>query len=733
MKNSEFIFILCNIGPIIEGMLPKYLLLSSLFIIPTQANWLTIPAHERDKYIGKNIKKILETYHYRQLSIDNSFSQKAFEQFLKEIDSNKRFLLQKDVDSLKKFDKKIDDEMEDGDFQLLKSAQRLLKDRIKTLDEHREVILKKPFDFDKKESLEWDADKRKFFKSISELKNYWRKIFKYETMTEYITLTKQQKEKSKQKKDTKKKKEPLLSKKELRKKARKEISKRYRMFFNRLSTQDHDDHLEDFFNAVSNVFDPHTSYLPPKRKEDFDIDISGSLEGIGAILEEDDIYIKVNKIVIGGAAWQQNKKGKGLGVGDYILRVQEKKTGKVTDLVGKKASDAVTHIRGKKGTTVVLYVKKPDGRHVHIPIIRDVIELNANFAKGSVIGHKKFKHKIGHIQVPKFYRDFGNNRRNCTDDVKMELDRLKALKVNAIILDLRNNGGGALEDARQMTGLFIKKGPVVQVRDHAGKIEVLEDKDSSILYDGPMIVMINRFSASASEILAGALQDYRRAIIVGGAYSHGKGSVQAILNLSQGPIDLKFGHLKLTIQMFYRITGSSTQYRGITPDIILPDPFEHIKNREKDLEYSLPWEQVPKRTFTVWNKQKYNLPALKKQSQNRVEANKRFKKINTYIDYLNKKSSQTSVSLNFTDIMKDEKDSEKMAKKMKEQEENKQITIANYQSSLKPSKIKPENKKRWEEDFKKRTQEWKKEIRSDPLLEESIYIIDDMIRMAAKV
>ena len=452
------------------------------------------------------------------------------------------------------------------------------------------------------------------------------------------------------------------------------------------------------------------------------------MEGIGAVLQEEGSFIKVVKIVTGGAAWRQKE----LEVGDYILGVRQGKTGNSVNLVEMKSSDAVHYIRGKKGTEVVLHVKKIDGSRKSISIVRDIIEIGANFSKSSVIGHKNFNIKVGHIQVPKFYRDFGNKRRNCTEDVKRELNRLKEFNVDAIILDLRNNGGGALEDARQMSGLFIKEGPIVQVRNHLGQIEVLKDNDPSITYDGPLIVMINRFSASASEILAGVLQDYNRAIIVGGAHSHGKGTVQAVLNLNQGPLinmfDLKIGALKVTIQMFYRVIGDSTQYRGITPNIILPDPLGHIKNREQDLEFSLPWGKVKAQKFTPWKKQKYNLAILKKRSKQRVNKNKRFKRIKKSTAYLIKKGNKTKISINIKDILKEEQESKKMAERLKLDEENKDITITNYEASLKAAhKIRPGDEKQWKSDFEQRKEEMKKTTRKDTLLEESIYIINDMV------
>ena len=444
----------------------------------------------RNKLLGSQIKNALETYHYAKLSIDDTLSQKAFDQFLTKVDFGKQFLLQKDVNELSKFQFDMDDQMVSGDHKLLIKTMNILAERIKTIDQFKDQVFKEKFHFNKKEKLELDPEKRKFNETVKELKEYWRKTFKHSTLVRYVELQEEQnnppeKKDKENKKDKKKKKEKKLTDAELLKKAREAINKKYTKYFSRILSEDSEDHLEKFFNAISNVFDPHTSYLPPKKKEDFDIDISGSLEGIGAVLSEDGSYIKVVSIVPGGAAWRQ----KGLSVEDHILMVAQGDKEPVS-LVDMRVDDAVRYIRGKKGTEVRLTVKKADGTRKIIPIIRDVVQIAASYAKSSIIEHKKIKRKVGYIHVPKFYRDFDGNSRNCSDDVRNELLSFKKHKVDAVILDLRNNGGGALEDARKMAGLFIKKGPIVQIKNHRGLIEVLRDNDSNVVYDGPLIVML---------------------------------------------------------------------------------------------------------------------------------------------------------------------------------------------------------------------------------------------------
>ncbi|MEI8348455.1 MAG: carboxy terminal-processing peptidase, partial [Pseudomonadota bacterium] len=457
---------------------------------------------------------------------------------------------------------------------------------------------------------------------------------------------------------------------ELWQKARDAISKKYQRFFSRLMKEEYDDYLENFFNAITTVYDPHTNYLPPKRKEDFEIDISGSLEGIGAVLQEEESYIKVVKIVPGGAAWRQKE----LEMGDLILSVTQQ-DGETVDLIDMRVDDAVRYIRGKKGTEVRLQVKKVDGTIKTIPIVRDVVEVGESYAKSSIIQHKNSAVKIGYIYLPKFYRDFEDgNQRNCTDDVYKEVERLKKENVDGIILDLRNNGGGSLEDARQMTGLFIKDGPVVQVKDGQGKIDLLMDNDKSIIYSGPMVVLVNRFSASASEIVAGALQDYKRAIILGGEFTHGKGTVQAVVGLNQGPIlsmlGPVIGALKVTIQKFYRVTGASTQYKGITPDIIIPDPLAYLKSRERDIDYSLPWDEINKLKYNVFDGPPYDMKLLKSRADQRMAKDTAEQKIIKSVKYLAKRQDETKVSLSIEQLRKENEQNKKLAEELKQEQVN---------------------------------------------------------------
>jgi len=689
---------------------------------------------DRNKLVGNIIKNALESYHYLTMKIDDQVSQKAFQEYLKRIDYGKQMLLQSDIKTLEVFQNKMDDEMVNGDAKIVAESMKIVQDRVKSIEKWKDEFIAKKFNFDEKESIEVDSEKRQFAKTEEELKEYWRKVIKQAVLLRYLDLDEEQSDdpnsptnKKKKKTNVKKKK---MSEAELWKEAYSAVDKKYKNYFQRILKDDADDYMEKFYNSISMIFDPHTTYLPPKKKEDFDIDISGSLEGIGAVLQEDGSYIKVVSIVPGGAAWRQKE----LEVEDVILAVGQGEKEPV-NLIDMRVDDAVRYIRGPKNTQVKLTVKKVDGSRKTIAITRDVVQIGASFAKSSILEMKGLNKKIGYIHLPKFYRDFDENQRNCSDDVKKEIDYLKSKKVDAIILDLRNNTGGALEDARIMSGFFIDKGPVVQIRNTRGSMEVLRDTDPEVNYDGPLIVMTNIFSASASEIVAGALQDYKRAVIIGGEHTHGKGTVQAVVNLNQTPLLSMFGPtmgaLKVTIQKFYRVTGGSTQYKGITPDIILPDPYGYAENREQDLDYSLKWDQVEKQAYTTWGKGKIDLALLKKRSSDRIKQNQRVRRVVESVEYLSKKRKETLMPISLSEVKAREEEATQMTKKLKLEEANEDVLVSDYEESLKNSEGFAVDLKdpKWKKDFEQRKEEWIKALRQDANLEEALYVANDMISL----
>lgn len=679
------------------------------------------PRYTREMVLGNILKGALENMHLSNKQIDDSLSENAFKVYLERLDYGKQFLLQSDVKALEKYKREFDDMLISGDLKILDTSSELMNKRIGQIEKYVEGLLAKTMDYTKKETLETDPKKRTFAANEKDLYAHWEKLMKYEVMSRIVDSKEEQNglatdEKGNKKKPTSDKK---LSDVEIEKDARSKVLKSYKKIFARLVNEKRSDKLDKFYNAITKVFDPHTNYLVPEEKEDFDIDMSGKLEGIGAILREDNSYIKVERIVPGSASW----KTKEVEAEDIILKVGQGKEEPV-DVVDMSLRDAVKLIRGKKGTEVRLTIKKPNGLIKVVPITRDVVEIDESYVKGTVLELAPNKTKIGYINIPKFYRDFNDRAgRNVTDDTRKEIVRLNKEGVEGVIIDLRNNGGGALEDARMISGLFVEKGPVVQVKAHTGAVDVLADTDSTIDFKKPTIVLINRFSASASEIVAAALQDYGRAVIVGGEFSHGKGTVQAVVDLDGyvSPMAKSYsplGALKITIQKFYRINGSSTQYKGVTPDIILPDQFSHLESGEKFLDYSIPWGEVPPVKFEKW-KNKNDLKALRANSVVRVKKDEKFSHLNDAMKWYKEQKAKTKRSLTMADFEKERKDIREKTDIFKKELENKDLVVKDLSGNKDKAQI-------------EKFEEFAKTLKKDAVIEESIHIMDDMLKMDKK-
>lgn len=695
-----------------------------------------IPSPSKDRILGEILKGVLENYHITKKKLDDSVSKNALDLYIERIDYGKQFLTRADINTLNKYKNNIDNELSDGNLKLIHVTSKIMKQRVPMIEKYVEEILKKEFDYNKAEILETDAKKRKFLGTEAELKKRWRKIVKYEVLAQYLDLVdeqngdlspRQKREKKKKEKRSKKKAKPekKLSEKELRAKAREKVAKRYDRVFKRLNDEKKSDQLDKFYNAVANVYDPHTHYFVPEEKEDFDIEMSGKLEGIGALLREEGSYIKVERIIPGSASW----KGKELKAEDIILGVSQDSK-EFVDIVDMGIRDAVKLIRGKKDTPVYLKVKKPEGITSTIKIIRDKVVLEDSYAKGSMIESKKHKLKVGYINVPKFYRDFQDqNGRNSSDDVKAELIKLNTTDAKAVILDLRNNGGGALVDATLMGGLFIDKGPMVQVKK-TGAPDVKYDVDGKVYWDKPLVVLINRFSASASEIVAGAMKDYDRAVIIGSSeQTHGKGTVQVILGLNDflaSPIISQkigdIGAIKVTSDMFYRINGMSTQFRGVTPHIELPDQYGFLDSGEKSLDYAIPYAEVDPVEFKPWKKNKFKIDALKKNSAKRVKESKLFKQITESVNWSKERKEQTERSLTLADMKKFRDEAQEVGDKydkLIEEAHGEKVVEDLSVSSLTKLKTKA---------AKESFEEVEEGLQKDPVIEEAINVVQDMIK-----
>lgn len=636
-----------------------------LLLVLLLAGLQSLSANERSfdtnraRLLGHMLQQQLKRHHYSNKKLDDSLSGSAYELYIKQLDGQKRFLLKSDNQALAKFDQYIDDAIRSGRLELPELGRKLLNRRINQVKALATDILAKPFDLEREDSFETDPEKLEFVSDKAELRERWRKILKYQVINRYLGLLEDELKTTEPQELLK---ADAATRKRLREEARQKVLKTQLNSFERMLDETEQDHYDRYLNALSRAFDPHTNYLAPSRKEDFDINMRGSLEGIGATLREEDGYIKVVRIIPGSAAYRQGQ----LEAEDIILKVAEGAKGDPVDITDTRIRDAVALIRGKKGTEVRLTVKKPDGRQLIVPIVRDIVEIAETFVKSEIVEDSASGKRFGYVKVPSFYRDYsGKTGRNCTDDMRKELRKLVPQKIDGLIIDLRNNGGGALGDAVDMSGLFIDEGPMVQVQSRGGKIRELRDEDEGTEYDGPMVVLVNRFSASASEIFAGALQDYKRALIVGDEHTHGKGTVQAMLDLDravrlQGMEKyLPLGALKVTIQKFYRVSGESTQERGVIPDIVLPSRYDGLKSGEKYLPNALVWDRIEGADYKPLPPLK-NLEKLRAESARRVAASDKFKELIDVAHKAEERREQSRQSLQLTRIIQEREELHKL-------------------------------------------------------------------------
>ena len=665
--------------------------------------------YNRARVLGYMLQQYLGSHHYSHKKIDNDLSKAVFNLYLKQIDPQKRFLLKGDVEKLNVFSDKIDDEINSGKIKLHDTASKILSARAVKAQGMVRGLLSKDFDFSTEEYLETDTEKIDFCKTEEELKERWRKTLKLQTLSRYLTMLED--EASKTESDLSAEKTKNITQET----AREKILKGYEEFFSRMLKENETERYDQYFEAFARAFDPHTNYMPPMSKEDFDIGMKGTLEGIGAMLREEDGYIKIASVIPGSPAARQGQ----VHAEDIILKVAEGK-GEAVDVTDMRVRDAVRLIRGKKGTEVRLTLKKQDGTRVTVPIVRDVIQIEETFAKGITLKDSKSGAPWGYIKLPTFYRDFektenGATGRNSTDDVRNELKKLGTMNIKGLIIDLRNNGGGALTDAVGIAGLFIKTGPVVQVKGNGEKIKILSDDDPAINYNGPLVILVNKFSASASEILAGALQDYGRAVIIGGDHTHGKGTVQAMIDLNNSiPFQnmekyKPLGALKVTTQKFYRVSGESTQYRGITPDIILPDQFRCLKSSEQYLDYALPWDTISPTTYTKWTRP-VDPSYLKAKSAARVQSGQDFADLEMKSKRICDQQKKTLQSLNIAVVKKEQEEIIRLKEK-----DGKNIHGHSNKKADDPQLTEDEKK-----------EQWVKEVNEDPYVKEAMSVLIDM-------
>lgn len=669
---------------------------------------------EKDKLLLELLTFVLEKGHYSPVEINDDFSKKVYAKYLDGIDPTKRFFLQGDIDEFSKYETQIDDMIKNKDLTFFNLTNSRLLQRMEESRTIYKDILEEPFDFNANESINVDYEKLPYVKSKRELTDRWRKQLKLQALSSITD--KQTLEEDKKAKDVA---YQVKSFDEIEKEVRENSLKSLNEYFDFIQDElDRNDWFSIFLNSIVERFDPHTFYFSPEDKEKFDVSMSGTFQGIGARLQKKNDAVEVSELISGGPAWR----GKELEAGDLILKVGQGKEEPI-DVAGMRLDDVVKKIKGPKGTEVRLTVKKVDGSLKVISIIRDEVETEETFAKSSVV--EKDGKKFGIIYLPKFYISFENKQnRDAFKDVAIEIERLKEQNVDGIVMDLRDNGGGSLETVVKMVGLFIPEGPVVQVKAPGRSPEILPDPDKKVQYDGPLVVMINNFSASASEIFAAAIQDYKRGIVVGSKHSYGKGTVQNVIDLNQfvrGSSYGDLGALKTTIQKFYRINGGSTQREGVQSDIVFPDRFAYLDMGERDEESALPWDKIEPAKYNPMNVNYENIIA---NSKRRIESNPNFKLIDENAKWIFERKDENIFSLNLNEFKKQMDIADTKIKKFK--------AISDYNNKLKFQSL-PNEVALFEKDtlLKQKRERWHEDLQKDVYVDETLNIITEM-KLASK-
>lgn len=689
-----------------------------------------------NKTILQTVMAILEEGHFSPRPIDDAFSQSVYDKTLENLDYGKRFFLQSDVDALSANRNNIDDQIKENSLAFFDNVNTLFVKRVTDAEKYYKEILQKPYSFNGNDSVELDGKKLAFAKSEADLKARWEAYLKYSVLSKYLDLKEAEDKKVKDSANYKAKDFATLEKE-----SRETITKIQDRYFKKLKKLNDNDRFSLFVNSITGSEDPHSDFLPPEDKKRFDEMMSGTFIGIGASLQQqEDGRIKVASIITGSPSWRQGK----LKAEDIIQKVAQGDKPPV-DVEGMETDEVVKLIRGPKDTEVRLTVKHADGSNEVVPIIRGKVDYEDTWAKSAVIENQG--KRIGYIYLPEFYANFSGEAdgRRSGQDVANEVIKLKAEKVDGIVLDLRNNGGGSLTDVVDMAGIFIGKGPVVQVRASGNQSVTLKSQNPAPLYSGPLAIMVNGGSASASEIMAAAMQDYGRAVVIG-SNTFGKGTVQKLISLDQfvnssmrdqiiaafnkakgGNAEYNgIGSLKLTIQKFYRVNGGSTQLKGVAPDIILPDAYEQLDNMgERRDKAALPWDKIAASDYRVWN----NPPALGDliaASKKRVNGNETFKVIRQTGERLKLQQDNNVVPLNEAKFLAKQKESEALSKKLEDLDKaGNTLVVKNLKSDLQRVNI--------DTTSKTKNNEWLKALKKDVYISETANVLNDWITSSARV
>ncbi len=666
---------------------------------------------DKDKLLMQLVTYLLEQGHFQPKDINDDFSEGVYTSFLTQIDQFKNYFYQSDIDDFQRFETQLDDQILKHDVSFFNLVYERILKRIEASKGFYSKVLEQPFDFDIEEVYSTDYENSSYANSKSELLDKWRKQLKFYTISNYHDLIESE--------NKLKEEDPEYVSKSLdslQSEARASILKTMTENSSVYDDLRRDDWMSMYINAIAEEFDPHTFYFAPNDKDNFDAQMSGKYEGIGARLQKRMDEISITELISGGSAWRQNK----LEVGDIIMKVRQEEEIEAVNVVGMRLSDAVKLIKGPKGTNVILTLKKVDGTIEDLSIPRDEIELEETYAKSTIV--KKEGTTFGVINLPKFYIDFEDyNSRNAAGDVKKEIERLKAEGMEGLVLDLRNNGGGSLKTVVEMGGLFIDEGPIVQVRSTGEDKEVLKDTDRGIEWAGPLVILVNELSASASEILAAAMQDYKRAIVIGSKQTYGKGTVQNIVDLNRmirSNTNGDMGAFKFTTQKYYRINGGSTQLEGVKSDVVVPDRYSYIDIGEKDQDNPLAWDEIAPANYNVWEST-FDYKTTIQNSKDRMSNSDEIKLIDDNARWIKTIRDETSFQLNF------EKYSQNL--EMKESESKRFDVLSDYQTDLTFESL-PYELPIMEQDsvFKINRTRWHENLSKDIYMEEAVNVLNDL-------
>lgn len=664
----------------------------------------------KDKLLLEIISYVLDRGHFDPKDINDEFSENVYMSYLENIDGQHRFFLKSDINAFNSYRYLIDNEIKNTQVEFFNLSFEKLMERMAQVEGFYKSLLETPFDFSIKDEINLDFKKASYANNLIELRAIWRKRLKLNALERFTS--KKDEEAQKLKKDVT---YVMKTDNELEEKAREIISENMDAFFERYNDLNRKNWFSIYINSIVLQFDPHTSYLAPSEKDRFDASMSGEFEGIGARLQKRNQEVKIVEVISGGPVWRDEL----LEIGDIILKVAQPNK-EAVDISGMRLDDSIKLIKGPKGTQVILTIKRVDGAIEDVKVTRDVVILEETYARSSLITNDK--ESFGLIELPKFYINFQDyNQRNAATDVKKELEQLKQKNVKGIILDLRNNGGGSLKTVVEMAGYFIKEGPVVQVKSTGGKKEVLKDIDPSIVWDGPLVILVNEFSASASEIIAAALQDYKRAIILGSKQTFGKGTVQNVFDLNRmitGGTYGDLGALKVTTDKFYRINGRSTQLEGVKSDVVFPNRYSYVDMGEKDQDNPLAWDSITPafyKPFEGMNNYEYSLS----RSKQRIKDNPFITLIDEQALWIKKQQENYIYSLDFTSYKATRQSNKTYSERFKK--------LGEYESSLEFQWL-PEARLEVEvnDDLIIKRKRWQKSLKKDIYISEAIEILKDL-------